>query len=362
MTQFNCYTCGDTAPLDTRNSLCGCGGLYRLDFTPPKYDPKLVDASEWNIFRYRAFMPPLGEGWRNVTLGEGMTATLLHREKLWFKLDYAMPTLSFKDRGAAALIWLCETIGVERVVQDSSGNAGNAVAAYCARAGIACEIFVPKGTSPAKINMIEAHGATCVVVDGSRDETAEACRKKARDEGYYYASHVYNPMFYQGTKTFIYEVYEQLGRIPDNLFLPVGNGTLLLGSQLALNELYAAGCIDKLPRIFIAQSERCAPLFGAADTPRIITPQPTYAEGIAIGKPMRGKEILDGRAYAGQRVIITIPEAGILPAREELSRGGFHVEHTTAATYAAFLDYTAAAPLEGDSLIPLCGAGLKSDK
>ncbi|MCL2601615.1 MAG: pyridoxal-phosphate dependent enzyme [Treponema sp.] len=361
MAQFACYTCGKTAPLDTR-SLCSCGGLFRLDFAPPQYDPALLDTAEWNIFRYRAFMPPLSELWREVTLGEGMTATVMYRDKLWFKLDYAMPTLSFKDRGAAALIWLCKTIGVKSVVQDSSGNAGNAVAAYCARAGIACRIFVPSGTSPSKVKMIEAHGADCVVFDGTRDETADACRKIALDEGCYYANHVYNPMFYQGTKTFIYEIYEQLGKIPDNLFIPVGNGTLLIGSQLALNELYTAGCIKSLPRIFIVQSERCAPLYNTGTAPRTVTPEPTYAEGIAIGKPMRGAEILDSAGYGGQRVVITAPEAGIIPAREELSRSGFHVEHTTAATYAAYKAYTTGHFIEGDSLIPLCGAGLKSDK
>jgi threonine synthase len=348
--------------MDTLSSLCVCGGLYRLDFVPPKFDLKLIDAAQWNIFRYRAFMPPLDESWREVTLGEGMTATTLYKQNLWFKLDYAMPTLSFKDRGAAALIWLCKAIGVKNVVQDSSGNAGNAVAAYCARAGIGCEIFVPKGTSPAKIKMIEAHGATCVVFDGSRDDTADACRKKALDEGCYYANHVYNSMFYQGTKTFIYEVYEQLGRIPANLFIPTGNGTLLLGSQLALNELHAAGCIDSLPHIFIVQSEFCAPLFNASGTPRSVSPEPTHAEGIAIGKPMRGKEILDGAFYAGRRTVITAPEDSIISAREELSRNGFHVEHTTAAIYAAYQSHTAKHTLEGDSLIPLCGAGMKSDK
>jgi len=352
--------------MSTRKGFCDCGGLFRLDFTPPKYDPKLIDPDEWSIFRYRAFMPPLGETWRGISLGEGMTATVSYQKKhtgdLRFKLDYAMPTLSFKDRGAATLIWLCKTIGVKNVVLDSSGNAGNAVAAYCARAGIGCEIFVPRGTSPSKIKMIEAHGATCTVVAGSRDETADACRKKAHDEGLYYAGHAYNPMFYQGTKTFIYEIFEQLGRIPDNLFIPVGNGTLLFGVQLALNELYAAVCIAALPRIFIVQAEHCAPLYGAVVQPRSIIPESTLAEGIAIGKPVRGKEILDQTFYAGERIVITAPEAGILRAREELSCNGFHVEHTTAAIYAAFLSYTASHVLEGDSLIPLCGAGLKSDK
>jgi len=362
MANFKCYDCGETAPLETHKSFCACGGLFNLEFSPPAFDRRLIDDSQWNIFRYRAFMPSLGDNWQDVTLGEGMTAALPYRKNLWFKLDYAMPTLSFKDRGAAALIWLCKAIGVENVVQDSSGNAGNSLAAYCAKANIGCEIFVPKGTAPAKIKMIQAHGAVCVVFDGSRDETAEACRKKALNEGRYYASHVYNPMFYQGTKTFIYEVFEQLGRIPDNIFIPTGNGTLLLGSQIALNELFSSNCIERLPHIFIVQSENCAPLFEAGASPRAVTPVPTIAEGIAIGKPMRGKEILNSSFYAGRRTVITASEAGILSAREELSRGGFHVEHTTAAIYAAYISYTAKNTLEGDSLIPLCGAGMKSDK
>ncbi|PWM24938.1 MAG: threonine synthase [Oscillospiraceae bacterium] len=360
MAQLICKRCGKTAPLDTRAAHCECGGLFSLDFTPPAFSPDLIDRSEWSIFRYRKFMPLDNDLWKGITLGEGMTATLPLEDGLWVKLDYAMPTLSFKDRGAAVLVWLCKTIGVDRVVQDSSGNAGNSVAAYCARAGIECEIFVPKGTSPKKIAMIESHGAKVNVFDGTRDETADACRAKVATEGVYYANHVYNPMFYQGTKTYLYEVYEQLGRIPDNLFIPVGNGTLLIGCQIALNELYAAGCIKRLPHLFLVQSERCAPLYGAVGIPREITPQPTLAEGIAIGKPMRGPEILAGD-YAGPRTVITIPEDGILPAREALAHQGFFVEHTTAAIYAGYLAYRSEHPLEGDSLLSLCGAGLKSE-
>lgn len=361
MPKFTCFTCGEHKPLDTNEFLCDCGGLYQLDFKPEPFNLDLVDKNEFNLFRYRKFMPLDNEIWRDITLGEGMTATIPYDSKLFFKLDYAMPTLSFKDRGAATLIWLCKTIGVNKVVQDSSGNAGNSVAGYCARAGIECEIFVPKGTSPSKIAMIEAHGATCTVFDGTRDETADACRKKAIDEGVYYANHVYNPMFYQGTKTFIYEIFEQLGRIPDNLFIPVGNGTLLLGCQFALTELLESGCISKLPHIYIVQSEKCAPLYNAENEPLEVTPEPTYAEGIAIGKPMRGVEILS-KDYSGEKTVITIPEYGIVPAREELAKNGFFVEHTTSAVYAGYLSYIKENPIEGDSLISLCGAGLKSEK
>jgi threonine synthase len=90
-------------------------------------------------------------------------------------------------------------------------------------------------------------------------------------------------------------------------------------------------------------------------------PKPTSAEGIAIGKPMRGVEILNGE-YAGEHEVIILPENGIMPARAELAKEGLFVEHTTAATYAAYLAYTSTRILNGDSLIPLCGAGLKSEK
>ena len=107
------------------------------------------------------------------------------------------------------------------------------------------------------------------------------------------------------------------------------------------------------------QSERCAPLYGAQGSPRDITPEETYAEGIAIGKPMRGRQILGG-GYAGPRGVILAPEADILSARQALARDGLFVEHTTAATYAAYQDLVRRSPLEGDALIPLCGAGLKA--
>ncbi len=292
--EFVCSVCGRRESAATRRPKCGCGGLWTLDFTPPKFDLAEVDRDEWSQFRYRKFMALEGETWRGISLGEGMTPVVRLDENVLLKMDYMMPTLSFKDRGAAVLVAHAKAIGVEKVVQDSSGNAGNAVAAYCARAGIGCEIFVPEGTSPKKIDMIRAHGATCTVVPGSRDHCADVCRTKVETEGLYYANHVYNPLFYEGTKTYIYEVYEQLHRIPANLVIPVGNGTLFLGAMKALEELLAAGCIDAFPQIIALQSEKCDPLLQAAaqgrDDPAPVKPMPTLAEGIAIGQPMRGED------------------------------------------------------------------------
>ena len=362
--EFVCSICGRRESVATRKPKCGCGGLWTLDFTPPKFDLDQVDKDEWSLFRYRRFMALTGDVWRDISLGEGMTPIVRLNENVLLKMDYMMPTLSFKDRGAAVLVAHAKTIGVEKVVQDSSGNAGNAVAAYCARAGIGCEIFVPQGTSPKKIDMIRAHGAACTVVPGSRDHCADVCRAKVETEGLYYANHVYNPFFYEGTKTYIYEVYEQMGRIPRNLVIPVGNGTLFLGAMKALEELLAAGCIDAFPQVIALQTETSDPLLQAMeqglDHPATITPRPTIAEGIAIGQPMRGREIL---TYAKKHNVrfVHAPEVRILEARAFLARRGIYIEHTTAANYAAYLRYCELYGPTPDALITMCGAGLKSD-
>src|SRR6056297_2223553 len=203
--KFICSKCGIKEGISTRKPKCQCGGLWKLDFKPPKFDLSLIDESEWSIFRYRKFMALEGEYWRDISLGEGRTPIIRLDEDVLLKMDYFMPTLSFKDRGAVVLIAHCKAIGVDSVVQDSSGNAGNSVAAYCAKANIDCEIFVPEGTSPKKIDMIKAHGAKINVVEGSRDHCADVCRLKVEKDGVYYANHVYNPFFYEGTKTYIYE-------------------------------------------------------------------------------------------------------------------------------------------------------------
>jgi len=364
MVELICSSCGHRESAATRMPACSCGGLWDLDFTPPRFDRSLIDRETWGLFRYKAFLPLENAIWRDVTLGEGMTPVVRLDSSVLLKMDYFMPTLSFKDRGAAVLISHCKTIGVESVVQDSSGNAGNSIAAYCGKAGIGCEIFVPEGTSPGKIAMIRAHGALVNVVPGSRDHCAAVCREKVKKEGKYYANHVYNPFFYEGTKTYIYEVFEQLGRIPKNLFIPLGNGTLFLGAMKALEELLTSEAIPKMPHVLAVQSERCDPIFRAwregLREPAVVSPTPTLAEGIAIGVPMRGRKILD-LAYRYGVEIINAPEEGILEARNLLARAGIYCEHTTAATYAAYLAYCVKNGPTPDSLIPMCGAGLKSD-
>lgn len=362
--KFICTECGHEESITTRKAKCDCGGLWKLAYQPPKFDESLFEKDTWSLFRYHNFMALEDDTWKGITLGEGMTPIIPFDSDVLLKMDYFMPTLSFKDRGGVVLVAHAKSIGVTSVVQDSSGNAGNSVAAYCGRAGIACEIFVPEGTSDKKIRMIEAHGAKATVVPGNRDHCAEVCREKVEKEGVYYANHVYNPLFYEGTKTYIYETYEQLHRIPEHIIIPLGNGTLFLGVVKGLEHLLASGVIDHMPQLIIVQSEKCQPFLDAmesnASTASTDAPERTLAEGISIGEPMRAKEILEAiRKYKVKGV--SIPEESILPARALLAKQGIYCEHTTAAVFAGYQHYCQLHGQIHDVLISMCGAGLKSD-
>ena len=225
------------------------------------------------MWRYREALP-IGGDVPIVSMGEGFTPLLpveLDGRRLHLKLDFLFPTGSYKDRGASVLISRARELGVRAVVEDSSGNAGCAVAAYAARAGITCDIFVPEAASPAKTVQIGMYGARLHRVPGTRERTAEAAQRAAGTA--FYASHVWNPFFLHGTKTFAYEVWEQLGfSAPDALVLPAGNGTLLIGAYIGFCDLLMCGLIERMPRLVAVQAERCAPLYymysrtaGAAD-------------------------------------------------------------------------------------------------
>lgn len=363
---YICNRCHKHTAPATLSFRCDCGGLFRLDYTPEKL---VIRQNEFSLWRYASALPFAEgyEGYKALSLGEGLTQTIpLNGDpNLLVKMDYMMPTLSFKDRGAAVLVAKAKELGAKALVADSSGNAGNSIAAYGGRAGIPCYVFVPEGTSPKKIQMISAHGAKVEVVPGTREDTAAAALKLAEQDGMFYASHVYNPFFHQGTKTYAYELYEQFGKqLPDTIVIPTGNGTLLLGCYIGFQDLLAMGLIQKLPRLIAVQAKNCAPIYHAftkdLDYVPAVENLGTQAEGIAIALPMRGADILEAiRATKGD--IITIEEDQIPPVREMLSSIGMYVEPTTAATVAGFLPYYRAHKEElGRCVLPLCGAGLKA--
>lgn len=314
------------------------------------------------LWRYLAALPvqPASAAWARATMGEGATPLVPldpDHPTVLAKVDFAMPTLSFKDRGAVVLLAAAAALGAEGVVADSSGNAGTAVAAYAARLGLPARVFVPASTSPGKLAQVVAHGAELQLVAGSRHDVALAAQAAVEHTGAFYASHVHNPVFVHGVKTALYEIVEQLGGAPDTLVLPAGNGTYVLGAALAADELVALGAIDRRPRIVAVQAVGCAPLAAAWHGVEPPAPTGTIAEGIAVAVPARRDQVLEAvRASGGE--IVTVTDDEVRAARAWLAGRGFFVEPTAAATAAAWR--AGGREADGTTVVVLCGAGLKA--
>ncbi|MFI6346478.1 pyridoxal-phosphate dependent enzyme [Streptomyces sp. NPDC050560] len=359
-----CPADGTRVPADSLDWCCPtCRGPLDLDFAPTPAPLKSLTGRVNSLWRYAETLPLHGPA---VSLGEGRTPLVGLRDGIDAKLDFLMPTLSFKDRGAVMLAELALRLGPARVVADSSGNAGTAVAAYCARAGLACTVYVPEGTSAKKLEQIEAHGARVVVVAGGREAAAGEARAAADTPGTFYASHVHNPYFLHGTKTYVHELWEDLGgRLPDVLVVPVGNGTLLLGAALAVEELHGAGLIGRRPALYAVQAAAVAPLAaawraGAEGLPEAqVTVAPTLAEGIAIPRPPRARQILRAVRASGGR-FLTVTEDQIRHAQRDLASRGLYVESTGVACWAAVREDAAFRADVRSAVVPLCGAGLKT--
>jgi threonine synthase len=275
-----------------------------------------------------------------------------------------MPTGSFKDRGASVMLSLLAQQGIGAVLEDSSGNGGAAVAGYAAAGGLAATIMVPASTSPAKTVQMRAYGAAVELVPGTRQDTSDAAL--ARAKSMFYASHAWHPFFLHGTKTLAYELWEDLGfKAPDNIIVPCGGGSNVLGCEIGFSELARAGQIEAIPRLFAAQPANCAPIAAAflagSETPVETPIAPTIAEGTAIAAPVRLREVL-GALRATDGGVAMVPEAEIAAAVLELASAGLYVEPTSAQVLAALRRLLASGAIRPGqtTVLVLTGAGLKA--
>jgi threonine synthase len=355
---------GETFPLDTPR-WCGTGRapLFLTDL--PGITRAQVDTTTRSLWRYRAALPM--QATDPITMGEGCTPLVprsLHGATAHLKLEWFMPTGSFKDRGASVMLSFLRQQGISEVLEDSSGNGGAAVSAYAAAGGMKATIMAPESTSPAKTVAMRAAGAAVELIPGNRQATSDAA--EARAETTFYASHNWHPFFLQGTKTLAYELWEDLGfEAPDNVIIPCGAGSNVLGCDIGFSELLRAGAISRLPRLFAAQPENCGPIaasFMAGRDERVATPiLPTIAEGTAIAQPIRLPEVIAAlRRSRGGAVMLT--EEEIAASALSLARIGIYVEPTCAQAEAAFrrlLEAGAIKPSETTVLV-LTGTGLKA--
>ena len=307
-----------------------------------------------------------------VSLGEGHTSVVplpaiadsLGLSSLYAKLEFAAPTGSFKDRGTAVMLAVAREFGVDEIVEDSSGNAGASVAAYAARCGIKAHIFAPDSAPETKLRQIKVYGAELHLVPGPREAAAEAAVAFCEKHSLVYASHNLSPYFLEGTKTFAHELPTDFpDALPDHIVMPVGNGSLFLGSWLGLRELQRRGTIDTLPKLHVVQAEPVMPIV-AAFRGQTWAPAPgsrTIAGGISVSDPPRLAHVLSILRESGGDAV-AIPDSEIKSWQTRLATSeGLFCEPTSAAAFAglpALIASGAISPTE-TILVPITGFGLK---
>lgn len=361
---FRCTECGKEHPASTTSWRCpDCGGPFILSGAP-SFAQSRINSQDFSLWRYGEF---LGME-KPVSLGEGLTPLVTAKGcgvNALYKLEFMSPTGSFKDRGVCAMVSLLRSIGIGEVVEDSSGNAAASLSAYSARAGIRAKIFVPAYASPAKLRQIEIYGAELVSVAGARIEATRAAEAAAQ-AGTYYASHYWNPVALEGLKTFAYELAEQLDwRCPDNLVVPCGHGTLLLGAYYGFRVLAESGVTSRMPRLFAVQAAACGPIVEAFDAglheSAPVEAGETVAEGICITEPVRSREILAALNETQGRAV-SVREEEIRQAHRQLAGSGLLVELTSAVAAAGLKRLVDGGVIGPDecTVAALTGNGLKN--
>ena len=360
MTSYFDPRSGERFPLEEPR-WCGNDAAPLMLDPMPGIERTQIETGTRSLWRYRAALPMPGV--EPITMGEGCTPLLPRRidgGRAYLKCEWFMPTGSFKDRGASVMLSLLRAQGVTEVLEDSSGNGGAAVAAYAAAGGMKAIIMAPAATSPAKTVQMRAHGADVDLIPGTRQDTSDAAVKRA--SSVFYASHNWHPFFLQGTKTLAYELWEDLGfEAPDHVVIPCGAGSNVLGCHIGFSELWRAGMIKRLPKLWAAQPANCGPIAAAALGIAPDPVQPTIAEGTAIAAPIRLTEVVDALEVTGGGGVL-LAEAEIEIATIDLARMGIYVEPTCAqarAAYGKLLESGAIGPDEATVLV-LTGTGLKA--
>jgi threonine synthase len=356
---FICNECGARTPLLAPDDWrCGCGSPWSLPPGPP-LDPRRITDAASGVWRFaeQIRLPRAAPGQR-PTLGEGCGRWLRPVDGPRIALAHLEPTLSFKDRGVAVLVAWALLAARPPLIEDSSGNAGGSLAAYAAAAGLPCRIYLPSSAPAGKRAALRAFGAEVIDVDGARANATAAAH--ADTEGTY-CSHAWNPLFLEGTKTLALQWWHEHGGVmPRRVYVPAGQGSLVLGLRHGFDEIRAGVPEFRTPAIIAVQHRTAAPLWtatGSAGDPPAVQPEdePSDADGIAIAEPVRLAALVDALRVTGGRVVVVGNEE-IRAACRRLARWGVWAEPTGAVAMAGHMQEGD----DGDALVVVSGHGLKS--
>lgn len=348
---------------------------YNLGAARREVDRDQIRQRPKGMWRWHELLPVLHYE-NQIFLGEGDTPLLLlprvgnslGLSNLYVKDESSNPTGSFKARGLAAAVSKAKELGVEKVIIPTAGNAGGAMAAYAARAGLRAHIFMPKDTPFANIEESRIAGAEVVLVDGLISEAAGLAGEKARNEGWFDLSTFKEPYRMEGKKVMGYELAEAFNwELPDVIIYPTGGGTGLVGMWKAFAELEELGWLKntKRPRMVAVQAEGCAPVVKAfqagASFCDFWTDAHTIASGLRVPKSFADHLIMSD-IYASQGIAIAVSDEAILASQHELARmEGIFAAPEGAATLAALKALTQSGWVQAEERIVLfnTGSGLK---
>ena len=350
VSHLECSLTGERYPADTLHGLSRAGRpllvRYDLDAVRWALPRQALAARPQTLWRYRELLP-VRHPENVVSLGEVVTPLialprLASDGELLVKDEGRLPTGSFKARGLALAVSMAKELGVRAMAMPTNGNAGAAMAAYCARAGIAATVFCPDDTPDVNVREIAMQGAQVYLVDGLIDDCGKLVAEGEKTLGWFNCSTLREPYRIEGKKTMGIELAEQLGwEVPDVIFYPTGGGTGIIGMWKAFTELEAIGWIGKKrPRMVVVQAAGCAPMVkawedGVEHAPRWADAH-TFAAGIRVPQAVGDFLILRAVRESGGFAIAVDDEAIARAWREVAAAEGFLLCPEGAATYAAY--------------------------
>jgi len=380
LSHLKCSGCGKEYAHHELHTFCSfCQSpllsIYDLKSIRQTVDRDEISRRPKGMWRWNELLPVL-DAKNQVFLGEGDTPLLplprlkkgLGLSNLYVKDESSNPTGSFKARGLAAAVSKAKELGVEKVIIPTAGNAGGAMAAYAARAGLRAHIFMPKDTPFANIEESRMAGAEVVLVDGLISDAAGMAGEKARAEGWFDVSTFKEPYRVEGKKVMGYELAESFNwELPDVIIYPTGGGTGLVGMWKAFAELEELGWLEntKRPRMVSVQADGCAPVVKAFQAKASFcdfwTNAQTIASGLRVPKSFADHLILQD-IYESNGTAIAVSDKSILESQKQLAvLEGIFAAPEGAATLAALKELLQQGWLHPDERIVLfnTGSGLK---
>ena len=351
-TVLKCSNCHQAYPLLSINAYAVCCNqplVVEYDTSPGFLTSELTYRQK-NMWRYAEMLPVIKE--KNiVSLGEGMTPILpLHKladrfgfSDLSIKDESFNPTLSFKARGISMAVSKAKELKIEHCIIPTAGNAGGALAAYCAKADIECTVIMPRHTPGIFKQECELYGANLILVDGLINDCAKKIEALNNDNRYFDVSTLKEPYRLEGKKTMGYEIAEQNNwELPDVIIYPAGGGTGLIGIWKAFKEMQKMGWLNgPLPKMIAVQSKNCAPLLHAFKDPvnwkKNFTPKATIANGLAVPYPF-GMNMMLKVLEESHGTVVAVEEEEIISGVKEFAKTeGLLISPEGAATWKALL-------------------------